>query len=111
MSRLTQVPRVELDVSLKLNESEVRALDALAGYGADAFLKVFYEQMGRHYLEPHEKGLRSLFDTIQGNLPPIMRRMTAAKQAFRLQDPVGRSRADHDAMVQRLIDASKEKQP
>jgi len=102
MSRLTQLPRLQLDVSLKLNEAEVRALDALAGYGTDSFLKVFYEHMGKHYMQPHEAGLRSLFDTIRSELPMIMRRQDAAKKAFALNDPVIRSRADHDALIKSL---------
>lgn len=106
MSRLTQRPTLDLDVSIKLTESEVRALDALAGYGSDSFLKTFYQFMGRHYLEPHEAGLRSLFDTIQVELPPIIKRMNAAKQAFSLADPIVRSRVDHDAMVMRLTKAT-----
>jgi len=104
MTRITQRPTLNLDVSIKLTESEVRALDALAGYGANAFLKVFYEKMGRHYLEPHEAGIRSLFETIQSELPPIMNRMTAAKTAFALADPVIRSRSDHDAMIKKLTE-------
>lgn len=102
MTRLTQRPSINLDVSIKLTEAEVRALDALAGYGANAFLKVFYEKMGRHYMEPHEAGLRSLFDTIRSELPPIMRRMSAAKQAFSLADPIVRSREEHNDMIKRL---------
>lgn len=102
MSRITQRPSINLDVSIKLTESEVRALDALAGYGADAFLTEFYQKMGRHYMEPHEAGLRSLFDTIRSELPPIMRRLDAAKQAFSMADPIVRSRSDHDAMIKRL---------
>lgn len=52
--------------TLMLSEVEARALEALAGYGADAFLEVFYKHMGKHYLQPHESGLRSLFDSISG---------------------------------------------
>lgn len=106
MSRLTQQPRVELSVGLQLNESEVRALDALAGYGADGFLEVFYKHMGKAYMLPHEAGLRSLFNTIRTELPAIIRRQDAAKQAFALKDPVIRSRADHDALVKRLTEAA-----
>lgn len=109
MSRLTQVPMVDVQVSIQLNESEMRALDALAGYGADSFLKVFYEHMGKHYMRPHEAGLRSLFKTIQSELPPIMKRAEAARTAFALRDPVIRSRVDHDALVERIKDQAREK--
>lgn len=107
MSRLAQMPRVELDVALKLNESEVRALDALAGYGIKPFLEVFYAHMGQHYLKPHEAGLRSLFETIQSELPAIIRRQTAARQAFALQNPVIRSREDHDALIARVAESAR----
>lgn len=57
---------------LRLTEPEIRALDALAGYGTDGFLKVFYEKMGEHYLKPHEKALRSLFATIDATCKPAL---------------------------------------
>ena len=105
MSRLTQLPTVGVDISLKLTEPEMRALEALAGYGSDSFLKVFYQQMGRAYIGPHEAGLRSLFETIKTELPPILRRADAAKKAFMLRDPVIRSRKDHDELIASLSKA------
>lgn len=57
--------KAELTVLLELNESEVRALDGIFGYSVDSFLKVFYEKMGRAYVEPHEKGVRSLHETVR----------------------------------------------
>lgn len=102
MSRLTQIPRVEVDVNVRLTMEEVRALDALAGYGFKAFIEVFYKHMGKTYLQPHEAGLRSLFETIRSDLSPIMTRHDAAKKAFALKDPVIRSREDHDALVDRV---------
>jgi hypothetical protein len=100
--RLLQAPRLDVDVKLLLNEKEIRALDALAGYGIKPFLDVFYKHMGRHYLEPHEQGLRSLFEVIQSQLPQILNRADNARKAFVLADPVIRSREDHDALVQRI---------
>lgn len=82
MSRLTQRPKVEVEVTLRLNEIEMRALDALAGYNYDAFLETFYKHLGRAYLTPHEAGLRSLFDVIRSELPPILKRADAAREAF-----------------------------
>ena len=56
MSRLTQTPRIELDVQIKLSLVEIQALDALAGYGVEPFLEVFYEQSSSlgyvHWSEP-----------------------------------------------------------
>ena len=102
MSRLMQAPIVEVGATIKLTEAELRALEALVGYGDGPFLEVFYKHMGRHYLQPHEAGLKSLFAVIRSDLAPILDRADAAKKAFALRDPVIRSRADHDALVLRI---------
>lgn len=64
---------VKIDVDVKatmvLSEVELRALDALAGYGIEPFLKVFYSHLGKHYMQPHEAGLRALFKNI-GEVTP-----------------------------------------
>lgn len=103
MSRLKQVPSVSVGTTIQLTEPEIRALDALTVYGTDAFLKVFYAQMGTSYLRPHEAGLRSLFEVIRSDLSPILARANAAKQAFALQDPVVHSRKEHREMLERLV--------
>lgn len=107
MTRLMQVPVVEVGATIKLTEAELRALEALAGYGDEGFLKVFYEHMGKHYLQPHEAGIKSLFAVIRADLNPILERADAAKKAFALRDPVIRSRVDHDALIALLTAANK----
>lgn len=102
MTRLIQQPVVEVGAIIKLTEVELRALEALAGYGTDGFLEVFYQHMGKHYLKPHEAGIKSLFEVIRSDLNPILARADAAKKAFALRDPVIRSRIDHDALIARL---------
>lgn len=62
-------PIVTVEATMTLDEGELGALDALVGYGTDAFLKVFYEKMGEAYLKPHEKSLRSLFEKIRQTAP------------------------------------------
>lgn len=81
MAEITQVPTVDVKIQFTLSYEEAAALDALAGYGADGFLKVFYEHLGRHYLEPHERGLRSLFEGIKA-LRDITERLETARRAF-----------------------------
>jgi hypothetical protein len=44
----------------------VSSTDGLFGYDVEAFLKVFYEKMGKAYVQPHEAGVRSLHATIRG---------------------------------------------
>lgn len=54
---------------IELTEDEAKALCAFAGYGIDAFLRVFYKELGQAYLKPHESGIRSLFKAIQSQVP------------------------------------------
>lgn len=65
MAKIIGEPRVEMKITMTLSEAEAGALDALTGYGIDSFLKVFYEHMGKAYLQKYEAGLRSLFDSVQ----------------------------------------------
>ncbi len=69
-------------VTLTLDEAQARALDALVGYGIDPFLKVFYEKLGRHYMEPFELGLRSLFKAIDEQVEPELHRIKCARKSI-----------------------------
>jgi hypothetical protein len=67
MAKLTKVQTlVEARAVITLEESEILALDALAWYGVDAFLRVFYKELGKAYMGPHENGLRTLFEAVSG---------------------------------------------
>lgn len=81
MAIFTQRPKLTVEIVIALTEAEARALEALAGYGADPFLKVFYKSMGRHYLEPHEEGLRSLFKGAKA-IDSIIQRKIKAEKVF-----------------------------
>lgn len=87
-SRLRSYPEVNSSVLIELTGAEIRALHVLTEYGTKPFLEAFYTMMGKTFLEPHAKGIESLFDTIRSDLGPIIRREEAAKQAFALRDPV-----------------------
>ncbi len=67
MSKVSKIATVvDVRATIELNENEVRALDALAGYGVDNFIALFYKHMGEHYLKPHEAGLRSFLESVHG---------------------------------------------
>ena len=102
MKRFIQQPYVETRATIELSEVEMRALEALIGYGVQPFLDVFYQHMGKHYLRPHEAGIRSLFKTIGSDIPDVLRRADAARQAFALDEPVIRSKKEHDELIARL---------
>ena len=82
MAELETKPTVQLSVTIRLTESEARALDALVGYGDDAFVKAFYEGLGKAYMEQHEDGLRSLFKSVRSFMPGILERANLARKVF-----------------------------
>lgn len=82
MARIEGRSTVDVEVPLVLSEGEAAALAALTAYGADTFLKVFYQHLGRSYLEPHEAGLRSLFAAAGSTIPPILERVADARRVF-----------------------------
>lgn len=82
MAKLKQQPLVNVTATLEVNEAELRALDALVGYGDDAFLKLFYQHLGTVYMKPHEEGLRSLFAGIRETVPKILKRTNEARAVF-----------------------------
>lgn len=60
MAKVVQYrPMVTATATITLDLDEMRALDALTGYGVDQLIEHFYKHMGKSYLEPYEHGLRS----------------------------------------------------
>ena len=82
MAEIIQRPHVEVSATMKFSEIELRALDALVGYGVKPFLEVFYAKMGKHYMQPHEEGLRTLFSSISSVVPGILARTDDARRVF-----------------------------
>lgn len=82
MAKIIAKPTIEMTIIFELTEEEAFALNALAEYGTNAFLHVFYEEMGRAYLEPHEEGLRSLFISVQGAMPQYKQKIADARKVF-----------------------------
>lgn len=82
MAKLTENPTVGITVTFVCDEEELRALDALAGYGDDAFIKAFYERLGKAYMERHEQGLRRFLSTIREFSPSILSRTNNARAVF-----------------------------
>ena len=65
--------KVEMSVRLTLTEEEAQALHNLPAYGTDVFLEMYYSRLGKTYLEPHEAGLRSLFEKARRLAVPLQR--------------------------------------
>lgn len=85
--------QAQLTVTLELTELEARALDGIFGYNVDAFLKVFYERMGKAYVQPHEAGVRSLHNSIRGVVAgPLAEIDKARKAMFEASKPLTATR-------------------
>lgn len=66
-----------------MTEGELRALDALAGYGDDAFVKMFYDNLGKSYMQPYEKDLRLFLKSIRSVASPVLERAKKARAVFK----------------------------
>ncbi|WGD31248.1 hypothetical protein AncyloWKF20_05335 [Ancylobacter sp. WKF20] len=83
MADATNKFAVHFSTTLVLNETEIRALDALVGYGDDAFLAAFKEKLGAAYIRDHESGLRSAFDAIRRDVLPALRGIDQVRKDLR----------------------------
>lgn len=63
---------VKITATLELTEGQLRALDALAGYGPDAFFRAFYVKLGQHYMKPFERDMRELMSAIREQVPQAL---------------------------------------
>lgn len=75
-------PTVQLKIAVEFSEAEARALYDIARYDVDAFLKVFFEKMGKVYLEKHETALRLLFASLIREVGPWLTRVDSARDTF-----------------------------
>lgn len=82
MAQITELPVVVVTAKFTVTEGELRALEALAGYGDDAFIRTFYKEMGETYLKPHEQHLREFLKSIRDIAGPILNRADKARAAF-----------------------------
>jgi len=83
MDKIKSSSKVDFEITIRLSEVEARALNQLPRYGTDVFLKFFYEHLGKYYMEPHEKGIRSLFETLKQELPKHLAKVDKAREAFK----------------------------
>ena len=80
MSTVKTNVKVEITATVEFTEGQLRAMDALIGYGDDAFLRAFYVKLGKHYMKPFERDLRDLFDALRGSVPEALRGVKEARK-------------------------------
>jgi hypothetical protein len=106
MSRTTAT--VSFSATITLSEVEVRALDAMIGYGADAFIKVFYDKLGQGYMRDHEAGLRSFFVAVGRDVLPALHEIDQARRDL---EKAARARIEARAAAQSEFAALSAKAP
>jgi len=82
MATSTPNASIEMSMTVTLTEAEVRALNAIMGYGVASFLKAISSQLSEALPRAHEAGIRSLFDTLQPQCVNAIKRAEAARLAF-----------------------------
>lgn len=82
MAEIKQHGHVTAEMTIKISEAEARALDALSGYGDDAFIKHFKENLGTAYMRDHEAGLREFLSSVRGCVSGFLSRIDKARAAF-----------------------------
>lgn len=75
MSNLIISTEIKVTATLELTEGQLRALEALSGYGPDAFFKAFYVKLGKAYMQPVEADMRELFSLINSQVPSALRQV------------------------------------
>ncbi len=75
--------KLDVQIDFSINEQEALALEALSGYGADAFVKAFYEQLGSAYMLKHEAGLREFLTTIREVITPALAGVKSARESLK----------------------------
>lgn len=85
MAKVIGYGEIKGEITLVLSETEAKALDALVGYGAKQFLEVFYKHLGKAYLQEHERGLISLFESVrtgEGSVSHFLTKIHEARAVF-----------------------------
>ena len=75
-------PTIELHLTMRITEPEARALEAMAGYGAEEFVKALYDKLGRAYMQQHESGLLSFLRSCHELIPSHLSRVSEARAVF-----------------------------
>jgi hypothetical protein len=75
MAKVESRVTMSFETTITLTEDECGALDALVGYGDEAFLKAFGEKLGEAYMRRHTDGLKSFFRAVRNHVVPALATM------------------------------------
>jgi len=81
--KVKSISKIEGKVYLELTEVEAKALYNMTVYGTKPFLEWFYRNLGKVYLQQHEAGIISLFDTVRNELPQHIEKIDNARKLLK----------------------------
>lgn len=73
--------QVTYTANIQISECSARALDALVGYGDDAFIEEFKTKLGTDYIRDHVTGLKEFFAQIRSEVIPQIRLVDNLRKA------------------------------
>lgn len=82
MAEITQKVEMVVSATMKLTEGEMLALNAVASFSTDAILDALTKSLGHAYLRGHDAALRSFFEGVKRDMPPILDRAKRAADVF-----------------------------
>lgn len=82
-TEVVQKPSMEFAVNIQLTEGEARAWDAIVGYGWEAFISVFEEKLGKHYIAPYKVDAKRMFEQTRSTIGMQLHGIEAAKKAIK----------------------------
>jgi hypothetical protein len=80
MAELHMHPNIKFTINLQITEGELKALDGIAGYGDDAFIKVFKEGLGESYIRDHKGDLCIFLRSVRDQAPGILKNIKTIKE-------------------------------
>lgn len=82
MEIIKSTSSIDFSVTIKLSEKEARALNAITFYGTKEFLETFYKHLGKNYLQPHEDGVKLLFETLKTEMSKHLDKFDKVRQEW-----------------------------
>lgn len=72
-------------ITIELTEQEAQAIVNVFGYSPEAYLKVFYKELGTSYLKPHEAGVYSLHNNLAPELKSALYKIESTRNHIKNQ--------------------------
>lgn len=80
MAKVLSTSKITTEIVFQVNESEARAVSALASYDAEGLAKIISTSLGRGFYNDHGIALASFFDTVRAQIRPHLKDVDDARK-------------------------------